>query len=139
MSTTYSPKNINDFVGAALNFNGVGILSNPEIQTTTNIDYTIPIDVLMTGAVLLVKNAAFGDHITFQVVDVDGIIAPANTVLNQFVTNWYLVEDVQKQFEFQVNYPAKIYQGLTLRLKYTSVGEVTPELAINYILHKVLV
>lgn len=137
--TTYTPKNINDFVSSALNFYGVGLTATPTIQTTTNIDYVVPFDILITGAVLMVKNVTFGDNITFQVVDVNGILAPANTVLNQFVTNWYLVEDSEKQFEFQVNYPAKIYEGLILRVIYTSTGETPPELAVNYILHKILV
>lgn len=138
MATTYAPKNINDFVSVALSFNGVGLLATPTAQSITNVDYTAPFDILITGAVLMVKNATFGDSITFQVVDVNGILTPPDTVLNQFVTNWYLVEDSQKQFEFQVNYPAKIYGNLVLRLIYNSVGEVSPSLAVNYITHKVL-
>lgn len=136
--TSYSPKNVNDFTSSLLNFNGVGLVANIGAGTVTNIDYTVPFDVLITGANLIVKNVKFGDSVSFQVVDANGILAPAGTVLNQFVSNWCLVEDSQKQFEFQSNYPAKIYQNLVLRIVYTSVGIIDPELAINFILHKVL-
>lgn len=138
--TTYSPKNSNDFLSIALNFNGTGIFSEIELNTNTNIDYKINEDNIINGMTLLVKNATFGDYITFQVIDLDGVLTPAGTILSQFGTTWYVASDAQNQLVPVIPYPAKIYAGLYLRLIYTSTtAEGDPaKVAVNYYLHKVL-
>lgn len=139
MSTTYSPRNTNEFSSKCLNFDGIGINGTAIANTTTSIDYLITQDVLITGAILLTKNSKFGDNFIFQVVDIDGILSPSGTILNQFITNWYVSEDIQKQLDMQINYPAKLYAGLYLRFMYTSIGDEDVSVAINYTLHKVLI
>lgn len=138
-NTTYNPGNINDFIKSTLNYSAVGISSLVSFSSVTNIDHRLADDVLLTGAQVLTNCATFGDTINFQVVDVDGIFAPAGTVLNQFVTNWQLKSDSQEQINLNINYPAKIYAGLYLRLVYTSIGSTDITVAINYSLHKVLI
>lgn len=138
-NTLYNPINIFDFNKRNLNFAAVGIAGTAVANTTTNIDYKLSDDVLITGAQVLTKENVFGDSISFQVVDVDGVLAPPGTVLNQFVNNWQLRSDSQEQINLSVNYPAKIYAGLYLRLVYHSTGGVDVPVAINYSLHKVLI
>jgi hypothetical protein len=139
INTTFNPLNISDFRKDGLNFNAQGIKSTASALTSTNIDFKISGDQLLTGAEVLCSIPVFGDSITFQVVDVDGIFAPVGTVLNQFVTNWYLAPDSTRQVNLQVIYPAKIYNGLYLRLVYISTGNITIVVAVNYTLHSVLI
>lgn len=138
MSTSYAPTNIDEFSSKALNFNGVGIEGVGQAGQTTNIDYQVTDDSFLTGAILLTKTSKFGDNFIFQVIDKDGILAPAGTVLKQFITDWSVSEDVQKQIDMQINYPAKIYAGLYLRFIYKSSGLIDVKIAINYTLHKIL-
>lgn len=137
-NTTYNPPNVNSFVKSALNFNAQGILATVIAGSVQNIDYQVSGDQLITGAYVLVQNGSFGDHVSFQVVDTQGLYAPPGTMLNQFVSNWYIQSDSELQADFEINYPAKILSGLTLRLIYTSVGSNNPSVAINYLLHEVL-
>lgn len=138
-NTTFKPAKVSDFEASKLNFNGQGLIGTAIAGQSTPLDFQITDDCLLTGAILLSKNSVFGDHINLQIVDVDGLLAPAGTVLNQFVTSWYLADDIQKQLDMQVAYPAKIYAGLYIRVVYISTGNNDVDLAINYTLHKVLI
>lgn len=138
-NTQYDPPNINAFVKVALNYNAVGVTGVANSGTTTNVDYQLTDDTLLTGAQVLTSTSVFGDSITFQVVDVNNILGyGANVVLKQFITNWQLRSDSQEQIDLHVNYPAKLKAGLYLRLVYSSTGGSNVNVAINYALHKVL-
>lgn len=136
--TTYKPTRINDFEATKLNFAAQGVAAAPTFGTTTNIDLLLTDDSLLTGAWLVVSGGTIGDYATFQVVDISGsFTGTPNTIVNTFITTWYLPVSANTQFD--VAYPAKIYAGLTLRLIYHSTGLITPFAAINYKLHKVLI
>jgi hypothetical protein len=135
--TTYKPTRVADFEAAKLNYNAQGVSTTITAGTTGNLDYTLSDDCLITGAWMLSDGGQFGDTASFQVVDTAGILAPAGTVLNTFITNWIIPPNVDEQFEMA--YPANVYAGLTLRLVYTSTGSTNVPLAVNYKLHKVLV
>ena len=92
-NTNYDPTNVGDFERTRLNYAAVGITGIATAGTTTNIDHALTDDMLITGAQVLTSIATFGDSITFQVVDVTGVVAPAGTVLGQFITNWKLRSD----------------------------------------------
>lgn len=140
MPTTYTPTNIDQFSSAALNFRGTGVTATMNTETTTDLDLAIYEDRVMTGGVVLTKGSTFGDYIRLQVVDKDNILGyGAGTVLNEFVTNWYVTDDTQAQFPLECPYPAKIISGLYVRIKYTSTGTTAVKLAVNFMLHKVLV
>lgn len=138
-NTTYNPGNINDFIKNTLHYSAIGISGSAAAGINTNIDFKLNDDMLLTGAQVLTETSTFGDSLSFQIVDVDGIVSPAGTVLNQFVDNWQLMSDRQEQINLQVNYPAKIIAGLYLRLIYNSIGTNSINVAINYCLHKVLI
>ena len=138
MPTTYAPTNVNEFNAQGLNFKGQGIMGVATAGQATQFDWCLPEDRLLSGGALLAKGANWGDYITFQVVDKDGIIAPAGTVLNEFVTSWYIMDSSEFQLELRCPYPAKIYQGLYVRLIYNSTGTSDVNVAMNYEFHKVL-
>ena len=138
-NTTYNPVRTTDFEKTKLNFNGQGVTSTINAGTTTNIDYLLADDCLITGLELIVNNGNYGDFANIQVIDTTGFTGyPAGTVLEQIGTNWYLSPSTDTQFD--IAYPAKIIAGLTLRIIYTSTLLVgTTFVAINYKLHKVLI
>lgn len=136
--TTYNPPNINAFVKTALVFDAQGVSSTVTAGATTNVDYTLTDDCLITGIELIINNGNYGDTADLQIVDLTGAFgAGVGAVLNQFATNWNLPPITDTQFDMA--YPAKILASMTLRMKYTSTGTSNVFVAINYKLHKVLI
>lgn len=135
-NTGYDPKNILDFEKSKLNKHAVGITATLTRGGTTNIDYTLTDDVLIAGGtVVLVKNADWGDKMSFQVLS-------SGVVINQFVTDWYVNPESIDQVIPTSNYPAKLFSGLVLRIIYVSSAsglDPTPEIAINFNFEKVLI
>lgn len=138
-NTTYNPVNVAAFEKSKLYFNAQGVSASCTAGTSTNIDYTLVDDCLLTGLEIIVDGAKYGDYANLQVIDPTGITgAPPGTVILQPATNWYVATSYDEQYDLA--YPAKIYTGLTLRIVYTSTGIITPVfVAINYKLHKILV
>jgi len=124
---------VDQFTSDALKFAGLSA-TGAALGAVTNIDKSLGFDVALTGAVLLVKGGRFGDRVSLQVVH------PAAGVLEEFVTDWYVTEDAQKQFEIQLNYPANVPTGLILRVVYKADVDldVARNVAINYITHRVI-
>lgn len=156
IQSRYKPQRVLDFEASKLNFIGTGVNGSVPYGSTTNIDYTVSDDYLLTGVGLNCQGQAFGDQVSFQVLDLSGnaqiysdasqsfFSVPAGTLLNTFVSNWQLSGDWQRQVDENLPYPAKIYGGLTLRLIYTSIAKPQAisnpcvAVGINYDLHKVL-
>lgn len=139
-NTTYNPNNITEFNKKALQFNGIGVSAVAIAGYSTNIDYKITDDMLITGAQVLTDISTFGDSLSFQVIDIDNIFGyGANLIINQFVSNWQMKSDSQEQINLQVNYPSKIPAGLYLRSIYVSTGPSDVKISINYTLHKVII
>lgn len=114
--------------GNSLRARLVGMFNQNIIQNqTSNLDWQIPQvsylgvnkQTYMNGITYFAKNAEVGDHITFQVVDKDGLVYPAGTVLDEFGSEWGVVPD---QFIDLQLYKAKLISGFYLRLVYHSVG-----------------
>lgn len=139
-NSKFNPGNSLQYSKNDLNADFQGIKFDATVNTTTTNDFKMNHDYLIDGAVVFVKNGTLGDKINFQIIDIDNIMnLGANTVLGQFVTNWYVNPDDTFQTEFKSAYPAKIFYGLYLRISYVSVSETTsPTVMVNYKLHKVL-
>jgi len=137
-STGFNPLKISEFDKVNLTYDAQGVIASCPASQSTPIDFKVVSDHMITGAQLLVSGATWGDSVNFQVVDKDGKYYPANTVLNQFITNWYIQSDSQIQLDKDLVYPAKIPDGVYLRAIYNSVGVTNPQMAINYKLHKVM-
>jgi len=143
--TRFSPGSKNEYGAKSLNSNFKGRMFTAAAGTDTTNDFEITDDCLVDGAVVFAKGAALGDKITFQIVDVNGVMPdglggtlPPGTIMGQYVTGWYLNPDSTFQGEFDSSYPAKIPAGLFLRTIYTSVGATDVTFIINYKLHKIL-
>jgi len=116
---------------ANLFFRGTGKKFTATKNSVTDHDFTLPFDRKMNGVQLILKNHVFGDTVKFQVVH------PVYGILNEFGTDWNLVEDKQDQSPIKIEYPANIPTGLILRIKYASVGTVNDvSVNANYFLHE---
>jgi hypothetical protein len=136
----YAPSKVSEFSSKDVNASFNGVYSVATKNSTTNIDFLLSDDCLITGAMFSTKGAVYGDKVHFQVVDKDNMFGyGAGMVLNQFITNWFINPDISRQLDMENGYPAKIYAGLYLRLVYVSIGtELDIDIIINYKLHKVL-
>lgn len=117
---------------------------------TETIDFEMEEERYISGGTMIVKNAEFGDYISAEVRDIDGVIPEAYR--SSLCENWPIVAKyIEKEF-IEANsgdmtchrvctYPlnAKITPGLYLRVTYTAVNSgVTRLLAVNYNLTKKL-
>jgi hypothetical protein len=135
----YSPSNILEYGSKDLNTNLKGVTFTALAGQVTSHDLKIDDDHLIDGASIITQLSALGDKITCQVIDKDNIFGyGANTILGQYVTDWYMDPNSTKQLNYESQYPAKVYAGLYLRIIYTSVGLVNVNVITNYRLHKVL-
>lgn len=120
-------------------FNGEGILVTATKNTSTNVDFQIPGAAgsfcYINGAIVITKDAVFGDYAAASIIDKDNILGyGANVTLANYVTKWYINPATQSNFE--TPYAGKLYAGLYIRVSYTSVGLIVdPQIAINYKLH----
>lgn len=137
-TSTYNPDSVEQFSKKALNFNGQGIMGSALPGASTNFDYLLLDDHLITGVEYIIQSAVFGDFLTLQIVASDTRFGvPAGTVLNQFATNWYVSSNSAD--ELRVPYPAKLSAGMIIRFIYTSVGSVAVNVAVNLEIHKILI
>lgn len=130
--------NVDQFTNSNVFFDARGILGIATAGNTSSIDLLITDDAFFTGGVLSAKGATFGDFVNLQVVDVDGIMAPAGTVLSQYATNWFMNSDKEEQINISVPYPGKLIVGFYLRISYHSTGATDVSVTANYFLHKAL-
>jgi hypothetical protein len=109
-------------------------------NTTTDLDWAIPhtpyIGVnkqsYMDGIEYHVKDAEIGDTMKFQVIDKDGLVYPAGTVLDEFGTDWAVMPN-QNTIRL---YKAKLIVGMYIRVKYTSTGTINdPHVLVNLFRH----
>lgn len=132
-NTTYNPERTSEFSKNYLNFNGQSIRGSVNSQEVITSDYTLSDDHLLTGGVLIVKDARIDDRVSLQIVH------PVHGVVNQFVTDYGMSEDSQVQFNINLEYPAKIFAGLTIRCKYeASIDRAERKFVLNLKLHKII-
>jgi hypothetical protein len=117
-------------------FRGKGITGIALAESSSNIDHKLTEEMWINGAQLLCDNLLIGDYVDLQIVDVDGIYAPAGTVLDEFASNWYISGNEQNQGIVRIEYPAKVLANLYLRIKYTSTGPNDVSVYCNLFLHK---
>ena len=121
-----------------LKFRGTGVSGTITKDTTGDIDYGMPENRYINGVDIMLKNHIWGDKLDFQVVDIDNVLGyGAGVVLDEFGSNWYVDPDRCEQGQILVPYPALVYSGLYIRIKYHSIGTVNDvELKANLFLHK---
>jgi hypothetical protein len=120
-----------------LRFRGTGVSTTISYGTTDNLDYKLTEDRFINGVNIILKDHTFDDTVCFQIVDVDDVLGyGAGVVLDEFGTNWGVCEDQQNQGQILISYPALVYTGLYVRIRYTSTGLVDVKLKANLFLHK---
>lgn len=138
-NTKYAPTHYDQYSAKDLNASFKGMQFTAVAGQTTTSDMAISDDMLIDGGMLIALNATLGDKVNFQVIDKDNVMQlGANTVLGQYVTDWYMNPQESIQLNFENTYPAKLYAGLYLRVVYISVGQNNVDVLVNYRLHKVL-
>jgi hypothetical protein len=75
-------------------------------------------------------DAADGDYLEMEVVDKDGILFPAGTVLKKFVDHEYVSPN--GHWELLTNDGALIPAGIYVRVRYVSVGSVGVTIRPSY-------
>lgn len=137
MPTKFTPKSKLEYSQSDLNANYIGFCFDAPAMQTTSHEYKLPYDCLIDGACMFSSGIEIGNYLSAQVVDKDNVLGyGTNVVLGQYVTNWYLTPNVL--IDVGCEYPAKIFEGLYLKLNYTNVSSVASKVLINYRLHKVM-
>ena len=134
---TTSVRKVSDMDADKVKFRGKGTSFTAAAGQTTSYDYKLPESRLIDGTRMIVKDHVLGDSVRFQVVDVDNILGyGAGLVLDEFATDWYLVEDKQDQGEIRLPYSAEIIVGLYIRFIYNSTGVADVKFKCNLFAHK---
>lgn len=115
-------------------FRGASFSGAAAPMATTDIDYRLNATRWINGGRAIVNNIGADDQITFQVVDKDNVLGyGANVVLDEFISGYYIPQD--GTLEVRLAYPARIVEGLYLRIKYTSTHASGCTLKCNLYLH----
>ena len=139
INTKYSPSHSSQYSAKDINADFRGFKFTADAGQATTHEWAAPYDIIIDGGAMSTIGASLGDSVSLQVIDKDNILGyGANTVLGQYVTNWFMNPQESVQINFQNGYPAKIVGGLYLRAIYYSVGGTDVEVILNYRLHKVL-
>jgi hypothetical protein len=134
INSTYDPQKLSDFEKGKLEFSGQSIYFECSESMTQSADYLVTDDILITGGILLVKGGKLEDRVYLQVVH------PTAGVINEFISGYRISEDVNKQFEMNLPYPAKIPAGLSIRCKYVADALVgIRDIAVNFYFHKIMI
>lgn len=101
-------------------------------SSTTTHDLQVPADIHLFGGHYWVKDAALGDTLTFQVVDVDNILGGgAGAVVTEYITDMPIPP---WNHERDLDSPTHTYipTGLYLRVTYVSTGGTNVSLGVTY-------
>lgn len=99
---------------------------------TTSFDQVLSSDVRLQGGYYWVKNAALGDAVSLQVVDVDNVLGGgAGLVVSPYVTDMPVAPwDHQQELESPT--AGFIPAGLYLRITYASTGAENVDFGVTY-------
>ena len=125
-STTYDVMNMNMVDKKAVNFDGRKVAATVATSSVANLDITLADDELLSGVVLYSPQSCADDEVKLQVL-------AGSTLLSQYA-DWYVAGGINKELE----YPAKILGGLTIRAVYKNTCTIPVSVKLNYSLHKVL-
>lgn len=141
LGSKYAPQTWHEVQASLVAPNVIGVQGSITDGQTANIDTLITDDCLFRGIKLIAMNTTFGDTISVTVVDINGVYAPAGTVLSAPVLNFNISSDQQLQADYESVAPFKLLGGLYLRITYTSTGGLLSavKLGADLFLVKVLV
>jgi hypothetical protein len=135
--TTHYVRKTSDLDADKAKYKVQGFSGTASANTTTNIDWVLPQERWVSGGVLIAQGTHWGDKLCLQVIDIDNVLGyGANTVLDEYVTDFYLVTDSEFQVQLESPYLALIPAGVYIRIKYTNTSLVDAvEVAFNVVTH----
>lgn len=114
-----------------------GFKGTAAVNSTTNIDFKLPEDRWISGGILIAQGTHWNDKICLQIIDKDNILGlGANFVVDEYVTDFYLITDSEFQIQMDAPYIALIPKDLYVRVVYTNTSTLDPvEIAFNLVSH----
>lgn len=131
--TLIAPPGFSDFGGTS---KWSGAKFTADSGDTTTHDWKVPHDLSLYGGTFWADdNAKIGDHIHFQVVDVDDILGGgAGAVLSEYVEDVYVVPEERRTFHS--GQAAEVVKDLYLRTTYHSVGNSDVAVLVDFLTFK---
>jgi len=98
----------------------------------TTHDHKLEQPVKLRGGIVETKEHEMGDTITLEIVDKDGIMSPAGTVLSDYFTNWNVPQSGREEI-LEISVGDTIPKDLYVRAKYNSVGSTNDvKVGVNF-------
>lgn len=134
---TQAVRKVSDLDADKAKFKLQGFKGSCAVNTTTSIDFKLPEDRWVAGGIIIAQGTHWGDKLCLQVIDIDNVLGyGANTVLDEYVTDFYLVSDSEFQLQLECPYVALVPANLYIRVKYTNTSLIDAvELACNLMTH----
>lgn len=134
---TQAVRKVQDLDADKARFKLQGFKGIAEVDSTSNIDFKLPEDRWISGGVFIAQGTHWGDKICLQIVDIDNIMGyGAGLVLDEYVTDFYLVTDAEFQVQLESPYIALVPANLYIRIKYFNTSLLDPvEIAFNLVTH----
>ena len=122
----------------------------------SSIEWKLDEERFINGTHIMLKGHTFSDFYDIEIVDKDfifagslypekydndgvmldwSVVSPDGVVLDGFIKDWYVVEDMQGQKPIKLEYPARLLEGMYIRLKYTAHGSENIQVKLNGFLH----
>ncbi len=102
----------------------------------TNFDTLISEDIWLSGGAYKVDgNAVWGDRLEFIVIDKDGVVSPAGTILTRYVDDEYVYQGAAER-EITTDGAAKIPAGVYLRVRYYSIGGTAVKFIVRHFMRR---
>lgn len=103
-------------------------------STTTNADFKTPSDINLKSVTIYVDGGSWGDRMSFSVVDVDGIVGPAGTVLKTYTPNFFVPEGGTGWYRIPCE--GSELAGLYLRATYVNAAAGDAKVIAHYGFYK---
>lgn len=128
------------FSTSDMQFAGEGFSGVAAHGAQTDLFFKLANGYYLTGGDYWTIGAAAGDLFQVDVVDKDGLYAPAGTVLVSpaYMKAWNVLPKDSTLIKFERTYAGKPPPGVYLRFRYTSVGGADVNFFCNLYLHKPL-
>ena len=142
-----------DFRFRGKGYEGLALKSDGITPMVTSVDWQLAEERFINGTHVILKGHVFNDKYDIEIVDKDylfagilydldkqvpdwSVAAPNGVVLDTFIRDWFVVSDMQGQKPIKLEYPARLLQGLYIRLNYVSNGTEDVQIKLNGFMHK---
>jgi hypothetical protein len=115
-------------------YRGVGFNFDAAASSTTTFDFHSPEERAIDGSEIWLGTRVFGCTADFEVIDKDGVMSPAGSILGKFAYGWNIHPDTENSK--RPGYPAKIYAGLYIRIKLYNPSASAVKVYGNLTLHE---